>query len=99
MNRPIAVAIAGFLFAIAGYSGPVGADAPPATQPAASVQTGEVNLTFTERSPLSKTEELARRLYLKPADVKEDYDLSKLPFKAYIPTNYDPAVPQGLFVY
>ena len=68
----------------------------PATQPPA---TGELDLTFTQRSPLSDPKELARRLHLKPADVKEDYDLSQRPFKAYVPKNFDAAVPVGIFVY
>jgi hypothetical protein len=75
------------------------ADVAPSTQPAAGIKTGELDLTFTERSPLSTPKELARRLNLKPADVATDYDLSKKPYKAYVPTNYDPATPVGIIVY
>jgi hypothetical protein len=74
----------------------VRADEPATTQ---SVATGDIDLTFTERSPLSKPEELARRMNLKESEVSPDYDLSKCPFKAYVPTNYDPSVPVGVFVY
>ena len=77
----------------------VRADAPATTQSAAGVATGEIDLTFTDRSPLSKPEELERRLVLKTADVSPDYDLSKCPFKAYVPTNYSESTPVGLFVY
>jgi hypothetical protein len=75
------------------------ADVAPSTEPAVQVKTGAVDLTFTERSPLSAPKELARRLNLKPADVATDYDLSKRPYKAYVPTNYDPAKPLGVIVY
>src|SRR6516162_10475058 len=75
----------------------VRADEPATTQ--SSVATGDIDLTFTERSPLSKPEELARRMNLKESEVSPDYDLSKCPFKAYVPTNYDPSVPVGVFVY
>jgi hypothetical protein len=78
---------------------PADADSTPSTQPTGVAATGDLDLTFTDRSPLSKPAELARRLNLKPADVAVDYDLSKCPCKAYVPTNYDPNVPVGLFVY
>jgi hypothetical protein len=102
MNRnPARVATALLLAAIACFvlPGRTRADAPPSTQPARQVQTGEVDLTFTERSPLSTQKEIARRLKVTPASLGEDYDLSKLPYKAYIPTNYNPGTPYGLFVY
>lgn len=75
------------------------ADSAAATQPTSPVKTGEVELTFTERSPLSTQKEVARRLNLKPAELQGDYILSKCPYKAFVPTNYDSAVPHGLFVY
>jgi hypothetical protein len=89
---------------------PVAADpgtlSSPTTKPAvasadsiAPVKTGEIDLTFTERSPISNPREMARRLNLKPADVASDYDLSTLPYKAYVPVNYDRATPVGIFVY
>jgi hypothetical protein len=102
MNCHLArAAIASLLLAIVCFelTGLVRADAPPSTQPTTPIQTGEVDLTFTQRSPLSTPKEIARRLKLTPASLGADYDLSKLPFKAYIPTNYDPAIPHGLFVY
>jgi hypothetical protein len=96
MDRHLARAvIVSLLAAIAGIT-PIRADTPPSSQPAPQVQTGEVDLTFTQRSPLSTPKEIARRLKANP---DKDYDLSTLPFKAYVPTNYDPAVPHGLFVY
>jgi hypothetical protein len=68
----------------------------PTTVP---VQTGEIDLTFTQRSPLSTPKEIARRLNAKEHDLAPDYDLSKFPFKVYVPKNYDPAVPHGVIVY
>jgi hypothetical protein len=66
---------------------------------AALIQTGELDLTFTQRSPLSSRKELATRLTMKEAEMGADYDLAQRPFKAYVPLNYDPAVPHGVFVY
>src|ERR1700689_4776524 len=98
IKRPWAARIiAGFLLLFA--QAPCRADDAPATQPAVPVKTGEFDLTFTERSPLSTPKELARRLNLKPASLGADYDLSKRPFKAYVPRNYDPATSVGVFVY
>jgi hypothetical protein len=77
----------------------VRADDAPTTQPAVRVETGELDFTFTQRSPLSAPKELGRRLNLKKADTRADYDLSKCPFKAYVPRNYDPAKPVGVIVY
>jgi hypothetical protein len=67
-----------------------------ATQP---VQTGEIKLTFSERSPISTPKELARRLSMKPNEIPADYDISQLPFWAYIPATYDPKKPAGIIVY
>jgi hypothetical protein len=78
---------------------PAHADPSPSTQPTGTAPTGDLNLIFTDRSPLSEPADLAKRLNLKPADIAADYDLSKCPCKAYVPTNYDPSVPVGLFVY
>jgi hypothetical protein len=102
MNRPLPRAVtASVLAAIVCFALTEVArtDASPSTQPTTQIQTGEVDLTFTQRSPLSTPSEIARRLKLKPASLGADYDLSKQPYKAYIPTNYDPATPHGLFVY
>jgi hypothetical protein len=70
----------------------------PSTQPTSS-KTGAFDITFTQRSPQSTPSELARRLNLKPRDVANDYDLSKRPYRIYVPKNYDPAMPCGIFVY
>ncbi|MGD0768985.1 MAG: serine protease [Tepidisphaeraceae bacterium] len=71
----------------------------PATQPADHAKTGELDLVFSHRSQLSDRKELARRLNLKESEMGQDYDLSQCPFKAYVPTNYDPSTPCGVFVY
>jgi hypothetical protein len=102
MNRQLArTAMASVLAAIvwSALPGRIRADAPPSTQPTTRIQTGELDLTFTQRSPLSTPKDLARRLNLMTYSLGDNYDLSTRPFKAYIPTNYDPAVPHGLFVY
>jgi hypothetical protein len=65
------------------------------TQP---VKTGDFDITFAQRSPLSGQKELTRRLNLKEA-TGEDYDLSKRPYRIYVPRNYDPTVPCGIFIY
>jgi hypothetical protein len=97
MKRRILVAVCAIVFATYWITpGSARADEPATTQ---SVATGDLDLTFTERSPLSKPQELARRMNLKESEVSPDYDLSKCPFKAYVPTNYDPSVPVGVFVY
>jgi hypothetical protein len=70
----------------------------PATAPA-DAKIGEIELTFTQRSPLSTRKELARRLSVKEAELGADYDLATRPFKAYVPPSYSPAVPHGVFVY
>ena len=74
-------------------------DTSPATQPAGGPKTGDFDIVFTQRSPLSARAELAQRLNLKESDMGDDYDLSKRPFKIYVPSNYDPSAPVGIFVY
>ena len=69
----------------------------PETAPSAA--RGEIDLTFTQRSPISTRKELARRLNFKESELGDDYDLPKRPFKAYVPPGYNPSVPYGVFVY
>jgi hypothetical protein len=97
MHRKIArVVIAACVFVpVAGFSQTQDA---LATQPAAQLQTGELDLTFTQRSPLSTPQEIARRLNVTPTSLGDNYDLSKLPFKAYVPSNYDLTKQYGLLV-
>jgi hypothetical protein len=71
----------------------------PYRSTALAVKTGEVDLTFTQRSPLSTPKEIARRLNVREHDLGPDYDLSKFPFKAYIPKDYDASQPYGVVVY
>jgi hypothetical protein len=71
----------------------------PSNGPAQSAKTGKLDLAFTDRSPLSSPQSLAQRLNLKQSELGPDYDLSKRPFKAFVPTNYDPATPCGVIVY
>jgi len=70
--------------------------AAPTTAPAPS---GNLDLTFTQRSPESSPAAMARRTSLTLAQLGDDYDLSQRPYKAYVPSNYDPTVPVGIFVY
>lgn len=77
------------------------AAAAPATAPdnASPPQTGEITLNFTQRSPLSSRKEIARRLSCQESELRGDYDLTTFTFRAYIPPNYDPSTPDGVFVY
>ncbi|MGA2231871.1 MAG: hypothetical protein ABSH22_13315 [Tepidisphaeraceae bacterium] len=101
MNRqPPPIATVTLLCAIMMASAAAGRAAEtPGAAAAGEVKTGEIDLTFTQRSPLSTRKELARRLSLKETDLGDDYDLSQRPFKAYVPGNYDAATPQGIVVY
>jgi len=74
------------------------AAAGPATNPA-SVQTGETKFTFMQRSPLSSWKQITQRLGITDNDVPGDYDLKTFTFTAYIPSDYDPSVAYGIFVY
>jgi hypothetical protein len=74
----------------------------PTTGPASAPppQTGDIKLTFSQRSPLSSPKEIARRISLKESDLAGgDYDLTTFVFRAYIPPNYDPHASYGVFVY
>jgi hypothetical protein len=78
------------------------AAAAPATVPdnASPPKTGEIALHLTQRSPLSSRKEIARRLSCKESDLSGgDYDLTTYTFRAYIPPDYDPSTPYGVFVY
>ncbi len=92
--------ILGFVAAVAiCWAGPChGADV-PSTRPGGAARTGDFDLTFAQRSPLSSREELSKRFNFQLADMGDDYDLSKCVFKTYVPTNYDSSVPVGIFVY
>src|SRR4051794_19111435 len=59
-------------------------------------QTGEFQITFTERNPLSEKKDLLNRLGHKNAD---DYDLSNQPFLVYVPTDYDASKSYGIIVW
>lgn len=74
------------------------ADDQPATTQPAPYKTGDFDITFTQRSPLSAYPELVKRLNLPPDKAGKDYDLSKEPFKVHIPQAPD-AAPFGLMVY
>ena len=64
------------------------------TQSADPPKTGTFETKFTERSPLSTPEQLAKRLGLaKPA---ADYDPSAFDVIVHVPTNYDAAKPVGV---
>ena len=70
------------------------------TQPASA--TGRLQLTFTERSPLSATDVVLHRLDLddQPVDrASLDYNLSVELFDVFVPTDYNPRFRCGLFVW
>jgi predicted esterase len=66
-------------------------------------KTGDVTLTFTNKSPLSDAAKLTRRggwsLDFIKKQIDPDYELAKESFSAYIPANYDGTQPYGLFVW
>src|SRR5678815_1333816 len=64
-----------------------------ATQPDAP-KTGTFEIKFTDRSPMSAPDQLAKRLGL--AKPEADYDLSSYEFIVHVPDNYDPAKPLGV---
>ncbi|MDB5331255.1 MAG: hypothetical protein JWP03_2406 [Phycisphaerales bacterium] len=78
----------------------------PAAKPAAQgpPQTGQFQVQFSERSPDSAIDKLARRLgwtldTLKKEGVELEYDLAKESFEVCIPTDYDGSKKYGLFVW
>jgi hypothetical protein len=83
----------------AGNPPPAVAQSPAASQPAGSVKTGEFQITLTNRGANSAPAALAKRLGMRPEECKNDYDLAKMPLVVYVPPNYDPAAPPGLFVF
>src|SRR3954462_4114937 len=48
-------------------------------------KTSDFRINLPERSPLSSPKEIQARFRLKPEELGEDYDLSKMPFDVYIP--------------
>lgn len=50
-------------------------------------KTGLSKVTLSERSPLSKREEIAKRISAKPGEIGADYDLSKEAFDIYVPAS------------
>jgi hypothetical protein len=76
------------------------AAAAPATRP----QTGHFQITFTDRSPESAPERLARRAgwslaRLKKEGAQIEYDLPAESFEAYVPDPYDGSTPYGLLIW
>lgn len=79
------------------------ADAAPTTRPA-SPQTGEFELTFSERSPLSELAVVTHRMgwsleSLKATHAPLSYDLASERFQVYVPSDYTGNEPYGLFVW
>lgn len=64
------------------------------TQPAEAPKTGTFETKFTERSPMSTPDQIAKRLGL--AKPEADYNLSSYEFIVHVPENYDPAKPLGV---
>jgi predicted esterase len=65
-------------------------------------ETGQLRLTFTEKSPNSQPDVIGRRdpfanQYYSRGGT--DYDLSAAPFQVFVPPKYSPSVPHGLFVF
>lgn len=64
----------------------------------AKSKTGAFKVTLSERSPLSGLKDIAKRVGLKPAEVGEDYDLSKETFYVYVPKEAGDDGKYGLMV-
>jgi predicted esterase len=68
-----------------------------------STATGLLHLTFAERSPLSAMEVVLKRLEMTslPADAQAafGYDLSRETFDVFVPPDYKPNSPCGLFIW
>jgi pimeloyl-ACP methyl ester carboxylesterase len=66
-----------------------------------SPKTGRFEIQFTQSSPISGIMEMAKRVKLvtKQAPQALQYDISKESFKVYVPEDYDPKLPCGLFVW
>lgn len=66
-------------------------------------RTGNLHLTFTERSPLSAVDLVLRRMDYSDQSVVDkkgfEYDLARLSFEVFVPRTYRPDVPHGLFVW
>jgi hypothetical protein len=67
-------------------------------------QTGHLQLTFKERSPLGQPAELARRTgwrvdLMQKQAVVPDYDIAGETFEVWVPQEYDGKKPFGLFVW
>jgi hypothetical protein len=94
MNR-FAIALAAWLVALNGSHALAVPSTSPSTQPIA--RTGDFEITFTDRSPLSVKAKLMDRLADK--DIGPDYDLSEQPFVIYVPPDYSADKPVGVVVY
>lgn len=67
---------------------------------------GEFDTFFTERSPLSRKDELTRRLVFRPEQTAamkdpagDTYDVTKQSFRIYVPDDYKAGVPHGVIYY
>jgi hypothetical protein len=67
----------------------------PTTMPA---KTGDFEITFNQRSPLSDYSKLVERLGTTKDVAGPDYDLNEQPFAVYVPAAYDGSAPYGLLV-
>jgi len=67
------------------------------------VSTGNLRLTFTERSPLSAIDVVLQRMDYANSSVELrksfEYDLAGLSFDVFVPRTYRADVPHGLFVW
>ena len=98
---PLKCVLLAVALALVGPSAARGAE--PEKAPAA---TGRLQLTFTERSPLSTLEQVCRPAEFDPKEhfppEKKDrweYDLAKESFEVVVPRGYRPGAPYGLFVF
>ena len=95
MNR-FAIALTAWLIAVnCSHVLAVSTTTSSSTQPIA--RTGDFEITFTDRSPLTAKAKLMDRLADK--DIGPDYDLGEQPFVIYVPPDYSADKPAGIVVY
>ncbi len=63
------------------------------------IKRGTSKVTWTERSPHSNLDVMAKRLEWPRAKMGVDYDISKETFAYFVGNSYNPDTPPGLFVW
>ncbi len=96
MQPRIAFLAAMILMLFAGAS--FAQDEPPVPIAEGKGKTGAFSVALSDRSPLGELPVIARRLSMKPAELGDDYDLSKERFQVYVPKDADANGKYGVMV-